>query len=402
MVHAQRQRAQARRRHPRRARPALGGALARRQPGARTAHRPCHRLPAQGARRQVLRLPRRPHRHRPGQPRYSATAGGATSLVGERDPAPDRDGQPPDRRGEGGTGLQRTGAGLRGGRSAPHRRRRSPGGGGDNFDGHDTAIKGAVTDGLKRAFRSFGVQFGNAFYGDQPQVGTAFPQPASGNSGQAPSNGKSPGRPRLRRQGPRSAGSGDRRNESQDRKAAEAAHRDRRRAGPRRGPVCGRPSSDRTGKSLDDLDGRRAWSRWWRPPPTSSGRCSRPRACPVRDTGPPSPPVDSGSEWSGVVSDGGSPAPLIYRTTRRSEMTTNVTYTPWGWTQGRQGACRGRLAGLDAEPRRAEAQLGSGGTPFPPHCGTPCTPRPSPRRTARSPSSGRSWASATNARGRWR
>ena len=46
----------------------------------------------------------------------------------------------------------------------------------DTFDGHDTAIKGAVTDGLKRAFRSFGVQFGNAFYGDQPQVGNS-PQP---------------------------------------------------------------------------------------------------------------------------------------------------------------------------------------------------------------------------------
>ena len=40
----------------------------------------------------------------------------------------------------------------------------------DNFDGHDTAIKGAVTDGLKRAFRSFGVQFGNGFYGDQQPV----------------------------------------------------------------------------------------------------------------------------------------------------------------------------------------------------------------------------------------
>ncbi len=34
-------------------------------------------------------------------------------------------------------------------------------------DGHDTASKGAVTDGMKRAFRSFGVQFGNGFYGDQ-------------------------------------------------------------------------------------------------------------------------------------------------------------------------------------------------------------------------------------------
>ena len=60
----------------------------------------------------------------------------------------------------------------------------------DTLDGHDTAIKGAVTDGMKRAFRSFGVQFGNGFYGDQPQVGNP-PQPqrvpaqANGNSGQA-------------------------------------------------------------------------------------------------------------------------------------------------------------------------------------------------------------------------
>ena len=45
----------------------------------------------------------------------------------------------------------------------------------DNFDGHDTAMKAAVTDGMKRAFRSFGVQFGNAFYGDQPSA--SAPQP---------------------------------------------------------------------------------------------------------------------------------------------------------------------------------------------------------------------------------
>ena len=38
----------------------------------------------------------------------------------------------------------------------------------DNADGHETAIKGAVTDGMKRALRSFGVQFGNGFYGAQP------------------------------------------------------------------------------------------------------------------------------------------------------------------------------------------------------------------------------------------
>ena len=37
-------------------------------------------------------------------------------------------------------------------------------------DGHDTALKAAVTDGMKRAFRSFGCQFGNALYGDQQQA----------------------------------------------------------------------------------------------------------------------------------------------------------------------------------------------------------------------------------------
>ncbi len=37
----------------------------------------------------------------------------------------------------------------------------------DTPDGHDTATKGCVTDGMKRAFRSFGSQFGNDFYGDQ-------------------------------------------------------------------------------------------------------------------------------------------------------------------------------------------------------------------------------------------
>ena len=59
----------------------------------------------------------------------------------------------------------------------------------DTADGHDTAIKAAVTDGMKRAFRSFGSRFGNSLYGDQPQANV----PA--NPGrvpvQAPANGKS-------------------------------------------------------------------------------------------------------------------------------------------------------------------------------------------------------------------
>ena len=40
----------------------------------------------------------------------------------------------------------------------------------DTPEGHDTACKGAVTDGLKRALRSFGDRFGNGLYGEQPSA----------------------------------------------------------------------------------------------------------------------------------------------------------------------------------------------------------------------------------------
>ena len=59
----------------------------------------------------------------------------------------------------------------------------------ETVDGHDTALKGAVTDGMKRAFRSFGVQFGNGFYGDQSRANAA-PQPQR-TPVQSGSNGKS-------------------------------------------------------------------------------------------------------------------------------------------------------------------------------------------------------------------
>ena len=59
----------------------------------------------------------------------------------------------------------------------------------DTVDGHDTAIKGSVTDGMKRAFRTFGVQFGNALYGDQQQAVNA-PKPERAPV-QAPANGRS-------------------------------------------------------------------------------------------------------------------------------------------------------------------------------------------------------------------
>ena len=67
----------------------------------------------------------------------------------------------------------------------------------ETVDGHDTALKGAVTDGMKRAFRSFGVQFGNSFYGDQPSASAPQPERVpvqnnrNGRSGQPQSNGTS-------------------------------------------------------------------------------------------------------------------------------------------------------------------------------------------------------------------
>ncbi len=38
----------------------------------------------------------------------------------------------------------------------------------ESVEGHETAFKGAVTDALKRALRSFGDRFGNGLYGDPP------------------------------------------------------------------------------------------------------------------------------------------------------------------------------------------------------------------------------------------
>ena len=60
----------------------------------------------------------------------------------------------------------------------------------DTPEGHDTACKGAVTDGLKRALRSFGDRFGNGLYGDQsPANGRGNERPrAQGQRQRSPSN----------------------------------------------------------------------------------------------------------------------------------------------------------------------------------------------------------------------
>ena len=49
----------------------------------------------------------------------------------------------------------------------------------ETADGHETAIKGAVTDGMKRALRSFGDRFGNGLYGD-PSTGSGGPRSQTG------------------------------------------------------------------------------------------------------------------------------------------------------------------------------------------------------------------------------
>ena len=115
----------------------------------------------------------------------------------------------------------------------------------ETAEGHETAAKGAVTDGMKRALRSFGDRFGNGLYGDQsPTTGSPRPQrvPAQANnnrSGQTQAN-----RPVRQAQG--------RRSESQvqmlRRRLFEiAAEQGFDEDGVRTAVV------DRTGKSLDEL-----------------------------------------------------------------------------------------------------------------------------------------------------
>jgi len=49
----------------------------------------------------------------------------------------------------------------------------------DSPEGHETAYKGAVTDALKRALRSFGDRFGNGLYGDPPTAARSSGVPES-------------------------------------------------------------------------------------------------------------------------------------------------------------------------------------------------------------------------------
>ena len=52
----------------------------------------------------------------------------------------------------------------------------------ENGEGHETACKGAVTDAMKRALRTFGDQFGNALYGEQPAAGQSAKRAGAADS----------------------------------------------------------------------------------------------------------------------------------------------------------------------------------------------------------------------------
>ncbi len=71
---------------------------------------------------------------------------------------------------------------------------------GEPADGHETAFKGAVTDALKRALRSFGDRFGNGLYGDPPTNTRNGRQsePASQPRRQQPSERSAQQQPRRR------------------------------------------------------------------------------------------------------------------------------------------------------------------------------------------------------------
>ena len=70
----------------------------------------------------------------------------------------------------------------------------------ESADGHETAFKGAVTDALKRALRSFGDRFGNGLYGDPPTNTRNGRQsePASQPRRQQPSERSAQQQPRRR------------------------------------------------------------------------------------------------------------------------------------------------------------------------------------------------------------
>ena len=190
----------------------------------------------------------------------------------------------------------------------------------DNADGHETAIKGAVTDGMKRALRSFGVQFGNGFYGDQPVEEANGRRPAARQTGR---NGGGASRTQRAPAQAKAASGPDNVPALRKRLIEVAAEQGFDEDGVRTAV------KNKTGKEPRRPGRPRSWPRWWRPPQRSSRRRGRRRR-------PSLPCTFETRESSGVVSSGA--APLLHLQDREATSHDNDdadddAHTLGAWTQ---------------------------------------------------------------------
>ena len=200
-------------------------------------------------------------------------------------------------------------------------------------DGHDTALKGAVTDGMKRAFRSFGVQFGNGFYGDQPSA--TVPQPERVPVPGQPQRQVRPGP--VQRQARSAAAGGQGRQRRPGGQAAQEAHGAVLQAGLRRGADTGRcPEGD--GQKHRRPDGRRArvahrgGGQQAQPDAAAAGRLARRLTSTVRNRAGRSPSRGlPRSPSTGQERKGGS------------DMMRTTMHTPWGPPQDIEELAEGVL-----------------------------------------------------------
>ena len=199
----------------------------------------------------------------------------------------------------------------------------------DNVDGHETAIKGAVTDGMKRALRSFGVQFGNGFYGDQPAEEAAGRRTAARQTG---GNGSGNSRPQRAPAQARAASGPDNAPALRKRLIEIAVGQGFDEAGVRTavtaqdGQEHRRPGRLGAGPAGG---GRRQEAPGDAAGAAAEGGLARPD---TRDTG-----IERGRLF------GGGPA-SHYRTRRQRAMTTTMQttmHTPWGWTQDIEALAEG-------------------------------------------------------------
>ena len=185
----------------------------------------------------------------------------------------------------------------------------------DNPEGHETAAKGAVTDGLKRAFRSFGDRFGNGLYGDQPPASTRPRAQAKGST--ATDKGDSDGK--------NGQGTGNRRDGSYLQQLRVAAGGAGVPAGVRRGTGAGRrQEADRQGAGGPARQGPEAPGGRRRPQGAGeTGRRWRRRQqlSPMATT-----------SFRGRLQSVGGPASHL-PDKEDTEMTATKMHTPWGYPQ---------------------------------------------------------------------